>query len=361
MKAYSVALIGLFTVMLAGCGQKTKPEPQRMVVRYVEAAAVTAANTQSRSEYIALVRGDVETDLGFKVGGVLELIGRAGGTQDWQEGVGFASGEVLAQLKQEDFSSSEKSARAKKNLAVKDFDRTAALRKGDLISQQEWDTSSAKKQSAEAELSQAEQALKDSVLRAAYAGTILARFANAGETISAGKTVLKVADLRQMSIELGVPDRLVGQIQVGQQIPVKISALEASEIPGQVSEVGAAAKEGARLFRIVIKVKNLNGKIKSGMTASVALGDKASFPTGSVLVPLSALVSSAKGGAPNQLAVFVVEADGKAHERVVKTDDIMRSSIVVTGGLKPGEKVVSVGASTLYDSAPVDARPVENP
>ena len=72
-------------------------------------------------------------------------------------------------------------------------------------------------------------------------------------------------------------------------------------------------------------------------------------------------MSSAKGGAPNQLAVFVVEADGKAHERAVKTDDIMRSSIVVTDGLKPGEKVVSVGASTLYDSAPVDARPVENP
>jgi len=361
MKAYSAALIGSLTVLLASCGEKATLAPQRMVVRYVEAAAVTAANTQSRSEYIALVRGDVETDLGFKVGGVLELIGRAGGKQDWQEGVEFASGEVLAQLKQEDFISSEKSARAKAELAVKEFERIAALRKEGTVSQQEWDTSSAKKQSGEAELSQAEQALKDSVLRAAYAGTILARFANVGETISAGKTVLKVADMRQMSIELGVPDRLVGQIQVGQELAVTISALEASEFTGQVSEVGAAAKEGARLFRVVIKVKNPHGLLKSGMTASVSLGDKASFPNGSVLVPLSALVSSSKGGATNQLAVFVVEADGKAHERAVKTDDIMRSAIVVTAGLKPGEHVVSVGASTLYDSAPVDARPVANP
>ncbi|MEO5368154.1 MAG: efflux RND transporter periplasmic adaptor subunit [Magnetococcus sp. WYHC-3] len=361
MKAHHLVLMGSCAMLLAGCGRKPVSEPQRIVVRYVEAAAVTAANTQSRSEYLAMVRGDVETDLGFKRGGVLEFIGRAGEKQDWQEGVGFSSNEVLAQLKQEDFISSLKSARANAELAAKEFERISTLRKDGAVSQQALDMISAKKLSAEAELSQAEQALQDSVLRAAYDGTVLARFANAGETISAGKTVLKIADLRQMSVELGVPDRLVGQIQVGQEVAVKISALEAAAFPGVVSEVGAAAKEGARLFRVVIKVKNPDGKIKSGMTASVALGDKTCFAAGSVLVPLSALVGSATGGATNQLAVFVIGTDNKAHERAIKTDDIMRSSIVVTDGLKPGEKVVSVGASTLYDKAPVDARPLENP
>src|SRR5262249_15597434 len=127
------------------------------------------------------------------------------------------------------------------------------------------------------------------------------------------------------------------------------------------SEVGVAAKDGSRLFRVVIKVPNPDGVLRSGMTASVALEDKENFPYGSVLVPMSALVSSSKASGSNQLSVFVVGTDGKAHERLVKTDDLLRSSIVVTEGLKPGDQVVTAGASTLFDSAPVDARAQEQP
>ena len=88
MKACSIALIVLLASMVAGCDHKAKPEPQKIVVRYVEAEAVRAANMQSRSEYIAPVRGDVETELGFKVGGVLELIARKTETEDevWTRG-----------------------------------------------------------------------------------------------------------------------------------------------------------------------------------------------------------------------------------------------------------------------------------
>jgi membrane fusion protein (multidrug efflux system) len=355
--------VGATSLMLAAllnsCGQRAQPQPQVTVARFVLAEPAGAAELQSRSEYIGLVRGDVETELSFKVGGVLEVIGRAGENQDWQEGARITNGEVLAQLKQEDFQSVVKSATAKFELATKEYERTDSLRKDGAVSQQEVDTSFARKQSAEADLAQAEQALKDSVLRGRYDGTILARLANPGETISAGRTVLKVADLRQMSVELGVPDRLIGQIQVDKAIAVKVSSLEGLSFTGRVSEVGAAAKEGARLFRVVIKVPNPQGLLKSGMTASVALGEGASFPAGSVLVPLSALVSSSREGAANQLAVFVVDCDSRARERVVTTDDLVRSSVVVTRGLTAGEKVVSVGASALYDGALVDARPAE--
>ncbi len=58
---------------------------------------------------------------------------------------------------------------------------------------------------------------------------------------------------------------------------------------------------------------------------------------------------------PKQLAVFVVK-DGKAAQRLVKTGDIVASSIIVTDGLKAGEEVVTRGASELYDGAPVIVR-----
>lgn len=351
--------VGL-AILLSGCKPKAPAAPQKLVVRYVEAVAADASPVQSRSEYIGVIRGDVETDLSFKVGGVIESIGRSGQSTNWQEGVRISAGEVLAQLKQEDFLSAAKSARAQAALATKEFERYSQLRKDNVLSQQELDASSTRKQSADAELSRVEQALLDSVIRAPYDGTVLSRLANPGENVTAGKVVLKVADLREMAVELGVPDRLVGRIKVGREIPVKVSSQEAVQFVGRVSEVGARAREGARLFRVILKVENPNGALKSGMTASVVLDEPTAFAPGAVMVPLSALVGSSKGGAANALSVFVVDASGIARERPVKTDDIVRSSIVVTEGLKPGERVVTVGASTLFDGAAVDARAAEN-
>ena len=65
--------------------------------------------------------------------------------------------------------------------------------------------------------------------------------------------------------------------------------------------------------------------------------------------------SSTGGRGERQLAVFAVQ-DGKASLRLVKTGDIVASSIIIIEGLKAGEDVVTRGASLLYDGAPVEVR-----
>ena len=121
-----------------------------------------------------------------------------------------------------------------------------------------------------------------------------------------------------------------------------------------------AANNAGRLYRVVIKVPNPDGMIKSGMTATVKAGGVAMPAAGQVLVPLSALIAPSSPTADlatpqTQLAVFVVQ-NGKASLRMVKTGDIVISSIIVTEGLQAGEEVVTKGASQLYDGAPVDVR-----
>jgi RND family efflux transporter MFP subunit len=164
-----------------------------------------------------------------------------------------------------------------------------------------------------------------------------------------------------MSVELGVPDRLIGLFVVDKDIDLDISALPGRpSFRGRISEVGVAANNAGRLYRVVIKVPNPDGIIKSGMTATVKAGGIAMPTAGQVLVPLSALIapsaSAPETGKPQtQLAVFVVQ-NGKASLRPVKTGDIVISSIIVTEGLQAGEEVVTRGASQLYDGAPVDVR-----
>jgi RND family efflux transporter MFP subunit len=314
--------------------------------------------SDGNASYLALVKFDHETDLSFKVGGIVVSIGPTPGT-DWNEGTPVKAGTVLAELKQGDFTNALNSARARADLMVKQLDRFRKLRTTDAISQQELDVTEADWRTAEAQLDQAEQNLRDSRLVATKDGMVLARNINSRVTVSPGQRVLRFADTSLMSVELGLPDRLVGRLTPGKEIPVEVSTLEGlPPFRGRVSEVGVAASGEGRLFRVVIKVPNPDGLLRSGMTARIRVGDDASAASGIVCIPLSALVTLAPDGNSQatgkaQLGVFLVQ-EGKAVTRAVKTSDILNSSILITEGLRVGEQVVTSGASFLYDGAPVE-------
>jgi len=343
---------------LAGCGKPAARPPEKSLVRTAVVRPVDNLRSDGNASYLALVKFDHETDLSFKVGGIVVSVGPAVG-KDWDEATPVKAGTVLAELKQADFTNALNSARARAELMSKQLERFRKLRETDAISQQELDVTEADWHTARAQLDQAEQNLRDSRLIAEQDGVVLARYINSRVTVSSGQRVLRFADTSLMSVELGLPDRLVGRLTPGKEIPVEISALEGmTPFRGRVSEVGVAASGDGRLFRVVIKVPNPDGLLRSGMTARIRVGDDASAASGTVCISLSALVTLAPDGNSQptgqaQLGVFVVQ-EGKAVTRAVRTGDILNSSILITEGLRAGEQVVTSGASFLYDGAPVE-------
>src|SRR5882672_5336753 len=354
----NLRFVPLLLCVMAGCGKHPHPEAEKMAVQTDTAKSLESLQSGDNAAYIAMVRAENETDLGFKVGGIVDIIGPAPGS-DWNEGSSVKAGAILASLKQSDFVNALNSAKAQAELTTKQFERFRRLRESDAISQQELDVSEANYHTAQAQLDQANQNLHDSQLRASIDGVVLARYVNSGVTVAAGQRLLRFAGNTTMQVELGLPDRLVTFFSPGKEVDVGISAFEGRPpFRGRVSEVGVAASQDARLFRVVIKVPNPDGVIRSGMTATVRVGDLAPLSSGAVLVPLSALVTFALPGQSrtaesSQLAVFVVDG-GKALRRPVKTGDIVRSSIIITEGLKRGEMVVTGGASFLYDGQLVE-------
>jgi len=345
-------------LVIGGCGKPAARPPEKSLVRTAVVEPIDNLRSEGEASYLALVKFDHETDLSFKVGGILVGIGPVPGT-DWDEGTPVTAGTVLAELKQADFTNALISARAKAELSGKVLERFRKLLTRDAISQQELDVEEADWRTAQAQLDQAEQNLRDSRLVAAKHGVVLARYVNSGVTVSAGQRVLRFADTSLMSVELGLPDRLVGRLSPGKEVDVVVSGLEGlPPFRGRVSEVGVAASTEGRLFRVVIKVPNPDGLLRSGMTARIHVGDTPSVKAGTVCIPLSALVTLAPddrsaGSGQGQLGVFVVQ-EGKARARPVKTGDILNSSILVAEGLRAGEQVVTAGASFLYDGAPIE-------
>jgi RND family efflux transporter MFP subunit len=353
----------LLCVALAftGCGKPTAKSPEKNLVRTAVVEPMSNARSDGEASYLATVKFDHETDLSFKVGGILDSIGPTTGT-DWDEGTAVKAGTILAELKQADFTNALNSARAKAELATKTVERFRKLRATDAISQQELDVTEADWRSSQAQLDQAEQNLRDSRLVATKDGVVLARHVNSHVTVGAGVSLLRFADTSLMSVELGLPDRLIGRLTPGKEVEVEVSGLEGlPPFRGRISEVGVAASGEGRLFRVVVKVPNPDGLLRSGMTARIHVSDAPGTSPGTVCVPLSALVTLTPDGhsAPQveqRLAVFVAQ-DGKAVCRQVKTGDILNSSILVTQGLQAGERVVTSGASFLYDGAPIEVAP----
>jgi len=356
---YEAAALLCAIFVLASCHKEEAPSIEKSLVRTTTVESMEDGGPGSEASYLAMIRAENETDLSFKVGGILDIIGPAQGT-DWDEGSPVKAGTVLAELKQADFINAHNSARARADLMDKEIERHRTLRSRGVISPQELDIKEADWSSAKAQLDQAEQNLRDSRLVADRDGVVLSRRFNSHVTVGAGQAVLRFAEISLMRVELGLPDRLIGKVHLGKEVEVEVSAMEhRAPFRGRVSEVGVAASGEGRLFRVVIKVPNPDGLLRSGMTARIRIGNAPTVAAGTVRVPLSALVTlPSSGGAKTsgQLGVFVAR-DGKAAQRAVKTGDILNSSIIVTEGLSSGEQVVTSGAGFLYDGAPIEIAP----
>src|SRR4030095_8570928 len=125
----TLTLLGI-ALALAGCGKPTARPPEKNLVRTAVVEPMSNARSDGEASYLATVKFDHETDLSFKVGGILDCIGPTTGT-DWDEGTAVKAGTILAELKQADFTNALNSARAKAELMSKQLGRFRQIRETD--------------------------------------------------------------------------------------------------------------------------------------------------------------------------------------------------------------------------------------
>lgn len=117
-------------------------------------------------------------------------------------------------------------------------------------------------------------------------GTVIAKYAEAGEVVSAGKALYKIADLSFINLRAYVTGDLLPQIKLGQQVTVLIDSTKDSykKYQGTVSWIADKAEftpktiqtkeERANLvYAIKVKVKN-DGYLKIGMYGEVQFNEK---------------------------------------------------------------------------------------
>src|SRR6266496_477798 len=118
----NLRVVLLLLLVVTGCGKHVDQAVEKMAVQTDTAKPLDSLRSGDGAAYIAMVRAENETDLGFKVGGIVDFIGPEPGS-DWNEGTPVKAGTVLARLKQPDFVNALNSAKAHAELTTKQFER----------------------------------------------------------------------------------------------------------------------------------------------------------------------------------------------------------------------------------------------
>ena len=365
----AAVLLALMTAM-NGCHQPTQVEAKSPTP--VHLVDVTLESSSQDLRYSASVLPFAQASLSFKSAGyvteIKQVVGADGRRRDIGPGDYVNRGSVLAQIRHQDLknqldqaAAALAQAQAQHVEATQDYERAKALYATQSLikpdfdqAQGRFDSTLAGVDQAKASLHQAQLALEDADLRAPFSGYILDRSIELGNLAQPGATTFTIADTSAVKIGFGVPEYAVRHLRLGQQFSIHLQD-DPKEYSGRVTSIAASADEKNRVFAIEVIVPNPKSYLKPGMIASLTVSgvQKAPVPA----VPLSAVVADPR--APGHYAVFVAREEGGkwvAHLREVTLGETHESDVAVDG-VKPGEKIVVVGAAGLKDGDSVQVLP----
>jgi membrane fusion protein, multidrug efflux system len=343
-----LVLLGI-AAALAGCKGEAAVE-RAEVVRPVKVAIVAAASQGRTLTYSGVVRARIESNIGFRVGG--KIVERAVNVGDRVK-----LGQVIARLDDTDLKLAENSAKAamasartRRDVTRDNLERAKPLLEKQFISQasydirrNELDAAIGALDTAEAQLRQAANATSYTMLKAEKAGIVTSVMGEPGQVVSAGQTVIALADAGEIEVAIGVPEQDAGRIAPGQRAGITLWAGPAASTEGRIREIAGQADAASRTYGVRVAVANPPPGMRLGMTATVAMhidGQHAAL-----LVPLTALTEA--DSAP---VVFVVDVDKKTVRRTpVAVAGTADEGVRVTGGLKAGDMVVTAGVQFLRD------------
>ena len=386
--------IGLLAMSVASCGQKSEAAAAKPPV--VKGARVERVSMSPVEDYYGAtgtVRSKTTTVLSSKImGTIISLRAR--------EGDKVSAGQVIVEIDNRDASaqlqkadaglrqaqeglaeveqainaakSTQAAAEANQRLADSTYARYRALLDRKSVSPQEFDEAKSKREMAEAEarraadklkmlaakrqqalaqIDQAKAEIANARVFVSYAritspisGVVVSKNTEVGSTATPGAPLLTIEDGSRYRLESPVEESQLGKIGMGQRARVRIDALGADDLEGGVSEIAPVADPMSRSYTVKIDLPSRQS-LRSGLYGVARF---ASDQRQAILIPQKAVAQRGQ-----LVGVFVVDDEGVARLRLIKTGKSYGESVEALSGLSEGERVVVDGVANVRDGGKV--------
>lgn len=205
-------------------------------------------------------------------------------------------GQLVMQIDPRDFEDSIRvleaqlaGAVAQRDRALRDFNRAQTLFDQHVTATADFDRARGAYEVAfsgvaiiEAQLQIARHHLKDTSLRAPYAGVITTQSAENYEMIKAGAEVLAIEDISNLEVEIKIPENEIVRypLQVGQEVKVELAAIADHSFAAKLVEWNSAADPVTRTYALRFAfTASPEVHVLPGMTAEVRLINDAIQPS----------------------------------------------------------------------------------
>jgi RND family efflux transporter MFP subunit len=338
-------------LLLTACEKQAPPQETEAPVRPVKSVVVTSGGASGLRTFPGRVDASRQVELSFSVAGKIEELPA-------REGAAVKEGTVVAKLDPTDFQNEVNDQQARYDKANSEFDRAKELIKKNFISRQDFDALEATLKSAAATLARAKTDLGYTVLKAPFSGRIAQRYVENFTEVQAKERIMAVQDVETLEVKVDVPENVIRLVRRsdsdGKRVPVAVRFDGGGEksFPLTFKEAATRADAQTQTFEVTFTLPApTEVNLLPGMTVSVDVDlSKIQNTEGHFALPVSAVV----GDIEKDPTVWVVNEESMTViPKVVQLGTMAGSSINVTGGLEPGERVVVAGVSFLREGMKV--------
>ncbi len=186
----------------------------------------------------------------------------------------------------------------------------------------------------QAELQALDSKIRDARSIAPFAGVIVKKFVEVGDTVQPGQPLINYADVEYLQVEVDVPARLRQGLKEGNMIEAELD-LHNRRIPARVAQIFPMADP--QRHTVKVKLDLPQGVSAPGMYVKVMVPDPTVPARASPVIPVSAIRYN--GSLPG---VYVMDESGMPQLRLIRIgEEISGGRVTVLSGLIPGERVLA--------------------
>jgi len=266
--------------------------------------------------------------------------------------IGFEPGTAVKKgdlLVQQDISSEEAQLpglTAQVKLARTELARDGKMLADRIISQSDYDKAVAACDQAVAQANNIRTTIDKKTIRAPFSGRLGIRQVNLGQMLREGDPIVTLQTLSPIFVDFTLPQQQMAQVHTGLPVRITCDALPGETIDGRITAINPLVDSDTRTIKLQATVVNRAEKLRPGMFVNVAVA----LPTHPQVL---AIPATAVLYAPYGDSVFVIDAqkDGKKgmvlRQQFVRLGEKRGDFVAVASGLKEGESIVTTGVFKL--------------
>lgn len=265
------------------------------------------------------------------------------------DGSRVSPGEVIVRLDDQRERAGLAATEARATQARLQFQRTEELTQRNVSARAQLDEQRAALQMAEAEVTQAAEAVERRTIRAPFAGDLGFLAVDPGSFLEPGSAIVQLTTPPPVRLRFRLPSRFLAGLDVGDPVRGNSAAFPGVTFAGRVVTVDPTVDRASRNFTVEAELDDQRGRLRPGLFLDAAV--VLSARDDALIVPENAVLFEGP-----VTYVYRLDEEARARRTPVELGARAAGMVEITGGLREGDRVVVEGVQRLSDGAKVAVR-----